>query len=616
MNKITLRKLINFLMLFLLAFQARAQFPFFESFKNSTAPGTQFGGSPIAFLTAGAGLKDNFDDLEGEGYLRLTNNKQNQKGFVWWDQFVFPSSNGMTISFEYYSYGGNNHSALPSDGIAFVLFDATANPVTIGAYGSALGYAQSTTQKGFSKGYLGIGLDETGTFSNNSDGKSGGFPAASSEPYKVTLRGQYTGTGSTGYPYLTSVQTPNIGFVLNGNIRTATDSSKAGFRKAEIVLTPRPAGGFFINVSITTDNEKHLVISNYTYTTPPPPLLKMALTSSTGINTSFHEIRNLQITTDLTTLLTPIANPDTFSGSVGQIAVSGDITTNDNGAVNKYGTINKQSIDLDLFTPGIQNTVTIAGKGTFTYDSASGKVTFTPIDNSVITPVVINYTFNDSYGKTSNASTITYTPTCTTIVDNNISLLSAPYFCNNDSGNGVMVIGTNLDASSVSYLWESSTDNITFKPTDGIAKNYAPNPFTVTTYFRRKVISGTCTSISNVVAVISKKIIEQPVLGNRIQPTCTNDKGSFTIVNYDPLLTYEIQPNTGVTQNAETINAPAGNYTVTAKMEACASNASLPIQINNQPAKPADIVTTESICSGNTYTWPANGITYSTSQNA
>ncbi|KAF2518559.1 hypothetical protein EYY60_00055, partial [Flavobacterium zhairuonense] len=29
-----------------------------------------------------------------------------------------------------------------------------------------------------------------------------------------------------------------------------------------------------------------------------------------------------------------------------------------------------------------------------------------------------------------------------------------------------------------------------------------------------------------------------------------------------------------------------------------------------------DIVTTESICSGNTYTWPANGITYSTSQNA
>ncbi|MDQ6528694.1 T9SS type B sorting domain-containing protein, partial [Flavobacterium sp. LHD-85] len=33
-------------------------------------------------------------------------------------------------------------------------------------------------------------------------------------------------------------------------------------------------------------------------------------------------------------------------------------------------------------------------------------------------------------------------------------------------------------------------------------------------------------------------------------------------------------------------------------------------------SKPADIVTSESICSGHTYTWPANGITYSTSQNA
>ncbi|KAF2518815.1 hypothetical protein EYY60_00040, partial [Flavobacterium zhairuonense] len=31
-------------------------------------------------------------------------------------------------------------------------------------------------------------------------------------------------------------------------------------------------------------------------------------------------------------------------------------------------------------------------------------------------------------------------------------------------------------------------------------------------------------------------------------------------------------------------------------------------------SKPADIVTTESICSGKTYTWPANGITYSTTQ--
>ncbi|MDQ6528695.1 hypothetical protein RB618_05920, partial [Flavobacterium sp. LHD-85] len=587
-NNLTGYKLVFFLWTFLLSFQAKAQFPFFESFKNSTAPSTQFGGSPTAFLTAGAGLKDNYNDAEGEGYLRLTNYKEDQKGFVWWDQLAFPSGNGMTISFEYYSFGGNYPGTRAADGIAFVLFDATASPITPGAYGSGLGYAQNTSsnpkQNGFSKGYLGIGLDESGNFSTTSDGKTGGV---SLEYDRITLRG--AGTGLTGYPYLTSIQTTSLpgGFFVKGNIRDVTVSSDLnGFRKAEIVLTPRPTGGFFINVYITHNKIKTLVINNYAYTTPPPPSLKMAITSSTGALTSYHEIRNLQITTDLTTLLNPIANPDAFSGPAGQIAISSDITANDNGAVNKFGTVNKQTIDLDPSIPGIQTTTTIAEKGTFTYDSVTGKVTFTPVDNKVITPVTIYYNFNDSYGKTSNTSTITYTPTCTTIADNTITLQSLPFFCNNDSGNGVMIMGSNLDASSVNYLWESSTDNITFKSTDGITRNYAPNPFNVTTYFRRKVTSGTCTSISNVVSIISKSSIEQPILNNVIQPTCTNAKGSFTIINYDPLFTYEILPNTGVVQNGETINAPAGNYTVVAKVENCISSTSLPIQISTQSSLP------------------------------
>ncbi|KAF2518376.1 hypothetical protein EYY60_00175, partial [Flavobacterium zhairuonense] len=47
--------------------------------------------------------------------------------------------------------------------------------------------------------------------------------------------------------------------------------------------------------------------------------------------------------------------------------------------------------------------------------------------------------------------------------------------------------------------------------------------------------------------------------------------------------------------------------------EGCTADQILNLTVN---PKPLDIVTTESICSGNTYTWPANGITYSTSQNA
>jgi hypothetical protein len=36
----------------------------------------------------------------------------------------------------------------------------------------------------------------------------------------------------------------------------------------------------------------------------------------------------------------------------------------------------------------------------------TGKVTFTPLNNTIEEPIQISYTFNDTYEKTSNASTI------------------------------------------------------------------------------------------------------------------------------------------------------------------------------------------------------------------
>lgn len=117
-----------------------------------------FGGEPVAFLTGGAGLRDGYNDANGSGYLRLTNRQGSQKGIVYSDMYSFPSAYGMTITFEYYTHSGNG-----ADGIAFILFDATASPVAVGAGGS-LGYAQRNSETGFSKGYLGIGIDEYGNF--------------------------------------------------------------------------------------------------------------------------------------------------------------------------------------------------------------------------------------------------------------------------------------------------------------------------------------------------------------------------------------------------------------------------------------------------------------------
>lgn len=128
------------ILLFFITLETKAQFPFSESFKNSTASNIQFGGSPTSFLTGGAGLKDGYNDTEGNGFLRLTNNKAEQRGMIWSDLYAFPSVYGMTISFEYYTHTGNGSNG--ADGICFVLFDATVPRVTSGAYGGSLGYAQ------------------------------------------------------------------------------------------------------------------------------------------------------------------------------------------------------------------------------------------------------------------------------------------------------------------------------------------------------------------------------------------------------------------------------------------------------------------------------------------
>ena len=67
-----------------------AQFPYVESFMNSSARGIIFGGSPSAFLTAAGNAYDSNSsthtgtpiDENGNGYLRLTTNQRNEKGYA------------------------------------------------------------------------------------------------------------------------------------------------------------------------------------------------------------------------------------------------------------------------------------------------------------------------------------------------------------------------------------------------------------------------------------------------------------------------------------------------------------------------------------------------------
>ncbi|MEJ2880807.1 Ig-like domain-containing protein [Pedobacter sp. GR22-6] len=400
-----IRIVLFFLAIFFFIPKSYAQFPYVESFRNATASGIVFGGAPSAFLTASGNSPSGGTPIDaiGSGYLRLTNAEKNQKGYAY-SMSDFPSSNGLKVEFEYATYGGSR-----ADGISFFLFDATASPFTIGGFGGSLGYAQINTttpiSPGVSKGYLAIGLDEYGNFSNNNEGRQGGVGFI---PGSVTLRGKGDGIAMTpdNYRFLTTVHPDELGVSLIGDgSQRISDPTNIAYRKVAIELIPNPSGGYNINVYLTkggSPQERIKVIDNYYYPDAAPEKLRYGFASSTGDDTNFHEIRNVAI--DLYTL-NPIVSSDVKQACEGTTATI-DITTNDKANATNTS-IDKLTIDLDPATPGIQNTLFQAGKGTFSVNSL-GIVQFVPLA-SFFGSATANYNLRDTNGTLSNTASVTFT---------------------------------------------------------------------------------------------------------------------------------------------------------------------------------------------------------------
>jgi gliding motility-associated-like protein len=316
---------------------------FDEPFKNATAPNIVLGGAPLpAYLTAdGVG---EVVDAPGSGFLRLTKADAFQTGYAYSTQ-SFPSTSGVDVAFEYYTYDGSLYGA---DGISFFLFDALSIPsFQIGAFGGSLGYAQRTSgtpADGVTGGYIGIGLDEFGNFAIQSEGRIGGLKDGGGTPLgydfhtqssTVTLRG--AGSGLLGYDYLTSARTfvntdepsypsatgllaagyPNTIFEIagggatidgtnvNGNGRTGgtgpggtITSADAAYRKVRMKLTPHAGGtGYDVTVRLTVGGSpvKEYLLTKYYYATVAPANLSFGFAASTGSSTNIHEIRNVAI---------------------------------------------------------------------------------------------------------------------------------------------------------------------------------------------------------------------------------------------------------------------------------------------------------------------------------
>ncbi len=126
---------------------------------------------------------------------------------------TLPTTKGLDVSFNSYQYGGSQ-----ADGIGFFL--AATNPAsptppsTIGSPGGDLGYSSGTGTTGLADGYLGVGLDVYGNYTNSDfDGTGCTDPpwvgASAVVPGQVTVRGP--GNGTTGYCPLTSTAATDPG---------------------------------------------------------------------------------------------------------------------------------------------------------------------------------------------------------------------------------------------------------------------------------------------------------------------------------------------------------------------------------------------------------------------
>lgn len=269
--------------------------------------------------TAIGGNTGHLPDASGSGALRLTDQGNNQSGFVL-NNTAIPTANGLQITFDLYSYGGYGDA----DGIGFLIVDGSQSPTTAGGYGGSLGYAPHTPVAGLVGAYVGVGFDEFGNFSNPTEGRTGGPGFV---PQAVAVRG----AASTNYQYLAGTGT------LSQSISNNQASTRsAALRKVRIILTP--AGVLSVDIDFGSGYVNEIYGLNLNTISGQPTLpstIKIGFAASTGGSTNIHEINTLLVTSGAPQLTAAKSHTGSFAvGSTGSYSLavtnSGTAPTNAN----------------------------------------------------------------------------------------------------------------------------------------------------------------------------------------------------------------------------------------------------------------------------------------------
>jgi hypothetical protein len=480
-------KLLSFcLVLTGLVAPANAQFKLQEDFKGTTAPGWTLSNSAI--LTAPP------IDAAGSGWLRLTDTGLTEKGLALNDGFSFAGNVPVVVEFNYVSWGGTG-----ADGMALFLFDSsTASPMVGAQTGGGLGYC------GGAGGYLAIGLDEYGNFSNPGDkclAASGG-PGVTRE--SLVIRGPMSAHNA----WVNTTAIP-------GGIDNPHAASRPSPKTVIMTLTPAvtPAVGYTITVQLRTavGQPFQTLFSNVPFPYAAPANISVGLSGSTGGSTNFHELQGLGAATPDDLQVTMTGPSSVLQGA----SVTYNVTVTNNGNSTLIGSDSPTVVDnVPASITGAAWTCT--GSGGATCDAsgtgninttdvtlpANTSVTYTitgTLDPAAICGSSVGNTANADFSstarfldpdETNNTATVNSTVTCnTTLVANPASLMYSPQQLSVASSSQSVLVTEGSNSAAITSIavtgdysqtnncaatltaGQTCTINVTFTPTAEGSRN-------------------------------------------------------------------------------------------------------------------------------------------------
>ncbi|WP_327358040.1 lectin-like domain-containing protein [Streptomyces sp. NBC_01304] len=278
-----------------------------EPFTGPTVDQTKWYGGPYkegdptgwACLTASTatpkpleGCQEKVGDKPGQGALRLTSNKKLQNGYAI-SKNPITTRSGTKFSIDFGIYDPMEPGD-PADGIALMLLDGAAEmPTKSGKNGSGLGYV------GIEGGYLGIGLDVYGNFtdSHNDAGAVGGLSERTGN--SITIRGA------------SSVKNPMVATYKSGRKLAAPGATNRAEARRTAIVELSSEGVVTVHIDFHDGTEPREVIEPVDLDEikgqpKVPDTLRIGVAASTGDSTAVHELWNGKVETIEPNLVTKV----------------------------------------------------------------------------------------------------------------------------------------------------------------------------------------------------------------------------------------------------------------------------------------------------------------------